>query len=73
MGVQGVGLRVNFALGPDEIGRGGDLVAGSADGSQSTASQKIAGILSQTLGGHAHGQAALPCQSSDDEEDLFKE
>ena len=46
LGVQGSGLRVNFASGPDEIGHGGDLAAGSADGSQSTASQKIAGLLS---------------------------
>ena len=51
---------------------GGDEAAGSADGVPSTASQKIAGYLSQDLGGDKHGQAVLPSQSIDSaDEDLF--
>lgn len=72
VGVQGSGVRVTFAPDPNEIGYGGDVAAGSADGSPSTASQKIAGYLSQDLGGDKHGQALLPSQSADSaDEDLF--
>jgi hypothetical protein len=73
LGVQGRGLSVHFASDSNEVSHEEDGTAGCADGGPPPASQKIAGLIRLEMGGHAHGQAALPSQleDSDDDEDLF--